>query len=404
MKFKGAKIHRYLRKIFNPFTDTVLLIVATIIAYISLLFFLKYLWYLFTSTPVGEAYAEYFSYDYQITNDVLSANLINLATMLTIVSFMISFLIGSVCKFFFIVRYFYSNRSLLLRIVFFGLPLAYISAACMRYLFDFGHMSTAFTIAVVPTLCVFAGAFRIAEEYVPELVDVIFFFRGRRRKISNILEEKEIRCSADELIQKKDTKQSGADWQITLKDIWESFAAYIIITLIIIVVAGTLLIIPKIQNFNKSEVPAKAEAPGDKPPVAQLGAPGLSDAVPGSAKEWYDKALALNCNDCQKAVEYLNEAIHLNPDYVSAYRKRASIYVEMKQYGLAIDDYYEVIRLEPKDASAYHMRGYAYFYQGNLTLGCDDARKACRSGNCKLLKIIKYCHPTGGAFDKAFDN
>ena len=395
MKFKGAKIHKYLRKIFNPFTDAVLLIVSTIIAYISLLYFLKYCWYFFTSTPIGQLYAEYFSYDYQITNDVLSANLIYLATKLTIASFIISLIIACVCQFFLINRYFYSNRGLLGRIVFFGMPLAFVVAAFMRYVFGFGHMSTAFTIAVVPTLCVFAGAFKIAEVYVPELVDVILFFKEQLRKISNILKEEEIRSSADELLQKKDTKQIGADWQITLKDIWESFAAYIIITLIIMVVAGTLLIIPKIQNFNKSEVPVKTEAPGNKPPDAQLGAPALSDAVPGSAKEWYDKALALNSNDCKKAIEYLNEAIRLNPDYVSAYRKRASIYIEMEQYGYAIDDCYEIIRLEPKDASAYHMRGYAYYYQGYLYPGCDDARKACRLGNCKLLKIIGYCHPTG---------
>ena len=400
MKNKEAKIHKYLRKIFNPFTDTVLLIVSTIIAYLSFLLFLKYLWYLFASTPVGQLHAEYFSYSHQITNDVLSTNfIINLAIEFTVVSFIISLITAAVCQFFLINRYFYSNRGLLGRIVFFGLPLSYVVAAFMRYVFDFGHMSTDFTIAAIPTLCVFAGAFRLVEAYVPELVDVLFFFRGQLRKISNMLKEEEIRCSADELMQKKDTKQNGADWQITLQDIWESFAAYIIITLIIIVVAGTLLVISETQNFNKSEVPAKTEESSYEPPVIQHVAPVLSDAVPGSAKEWYDKALALNCNDCQKAIEYLNEAIRLNPDYVRAYRKRASIYVEMERYGLAIDDCYEVIRLEPEDASAYHMRGYAYFYQGNLTLACDDARKACRLGNCKLLKIVKYCHPTGEAVD-----
>ena len=398
MNFKSEKILKYLWKIFNSFTVTALLIVFTAVAYIVLLYLLKYLWVLFTSAPVGQAYAGYFSYSYRITNDLLSTNFINLAIEFTVTSFIISFIIGSICQFFLIIRYFYSCRGLFGRIVFFGLPLAYIVAVYMRYVRGFGHMDTAFTIAVVPTLCVFAGAFRIVEAYVPELVDVLFFFRGLHRKISNILKEEEIRSSADELLQKKDTKQIGADWQITLKDIWESFAAYIIIILIIIVVASTLLIIPKIQNFNKSQVPAKAEVPRDEPPVIQPGASGLSDAVPGSAKEWYGKALALNCNNCKKAIEYLNEAIRLNPDYLSAYRKRASIYVEMEQYGLAIDDYYEVLRLEPKDASAYHMRGYAYYYQGNLTLGCDDARKACRLGNCKLLKIIKYCHPTGEGF------
>ena len=187
MKFNWAKIHKYLRKIFNPFTDAVLLIVCTIIAYIFLLYFFKYCWYFFTSTPIGQLHAEYFSYDYQITNDILSANLINLATKLTIASFIISFIIACVCQFFLINRHFYSNRGLLGRIVFFGLPLACVVAAFIRYTFGFGQMSTAFTIAVVPTLCVFAGAFRIVEAYVPELVDVIIFLRGLYRRISNIL-------------------------------------------------------------------------------------------------------------------------------------------------------------------------------------------------------------------------
>jgi hypothetical protein len=43
----------------------------------------------------------------------------------------------------------------------------------MLYTGDFGQMDTAFTVAAVPTLCVFTGCFKLAEEFVPELVDVI---------------------------------------------------------------------------------------------------------------------------------------------------------------------------------------------------------------------------------------
>jgi Type II secretion system protein B len=131
----------------------------------------------------------------------------------------------------------------------------------MRYVNDFGHMDTALTIAVVPTLCVFTGGFRIAKEYVPELVDVIFIFSGQQRKIRSELKEEEVQRRADDLIQKEDTKQSGTDWQINLQDIWESYAAYIIVILIVIVVAGILLIISQTPNFNKREEPVSIEAP-----------------------------------------------------------------------------------------------------------------------------------------------
>jgi len=131
----------------------------------------------------------------------------------------------------------------------------------MRYIYDFGHMDTAFTIAVVPTLCVFAGGFRIAKEYVPELVDIIFIFSGQPRKTRSKLKEEEIQRRADELIQKEDTKQSGTDWQIKLQDIWESYAAYFIVILIIILVAGIMLTISQTPNFNKREKPVPIETP-----------------------------------------------------------------------------------------------------------------------------------------------
>jgi hypothetical protein len=137
----------------------------------------------------------------------------------------------------------------------------------MRYVYDFGHMDTAFTIAVVPTLCVFAGGFRIAKEYVPELVDIIFIFSGQQRKTRSKLKEEEVQRRADELIQKEDTKQSGTDWQIKLQDIWESYAAYIIVILIIIVVAGILFTISQTPNFNKREEPVPIEAPKIEAPA-----------------------------------------------------------------------------------------------------------------------------------------
>jgi len=213
------------------------------------------------STDVGQAYAEHFSYSYRITNDVLNTNFINLAIKFTVTSFIISLIIGSICQIFLIIRYFYSNRRLFGRILFFGLPLVYIVAVYMRYIYDFGHMDTAFTIAVVPTLCVFAGGFRIAKEYVPESVDIIFIFSGQQRKTESKLKEEEVQHRADELIQKEDTKQSGTDWQIKLQDIWESYVAYIIVILIIIVGAGIMLTISQTPYFNKREEPIPIEAP-----------------------------------------------------------------------------------------------------------------------------------------------
>jgi len=267
MKFKSEKVLKYLQKIFNSFTVTALLIIFTVVAYILLLYFLKYLWVLFTSAPVGQAYAGYFSYSYRITNDLLSTNFINLSIRLTVTSFIISLIIASICQFFLINRYLYSNRGLFVRIVFWGLPLAYIVAVYIRYVYGFGHMDTALTIAVVPTLCVFSGGFRIAKEYVPELADIIFIFSKEQRKTGPKLKEEEVKLRADELIQKEDTKQNGTDGQIKLQYIWESYAAHIIVILIIIVAAGIMLTVSQIPNFNKWEKPVPIEAPKVEAPA-----------------------------------------------------------------------------------------------------------------------------------------
>jgi hypothetical protein len=47
----------------------------------------------------------------------------------------------------------------------------------------------------------------------------------------------------------------------------------------------------------------------------------------------------------------------------------------------------DAIRLMPDYTNAYINRGINYLSQGNNTLGCSDAQKACALGNCKLLEM-----------------
>ena len=94
----------------------------------------------------------------------------------------------------------------------------------------------------------------------------------------------------------------------------------------------------------------------------------------GPEEQWYNKALLLidskNRSDFGNAIEYLNQAIILNPDYVNAYRLRGELYARLERYALAIDDYDEIIRLKPNDGTAYNMRGEAYISSGNKEMGC----------------------------------
>jgi len=157
-----------------------------------------------------------------------------------------------------------------------------------------------------------------------------------------------------------------------------------------------------------------------------------SPAMSETAEDWFKKAVALwdgeKYTAPQKAIEYLNNAIKLQPDYVDAYYSRGFAYDDLGQYQIAIDDFNEAIRLNPDDAmaysnrgkayaklghnqlaikdfneairlqpdyvNAYNNRGFAYLLQGNKNLGCRDAQIACELGLCTVLKWAKrkgYC-------------
>ena len=167
------KISGYLQNLFRLVNKIAFLISFTIVFYIIILYYVKYWWYLFKSTDVGQAYAEKLYYNYQITNDVLNRNIYDLSINLTITSFVICFLASSVCQIFFISRYLYSGRGIFSRIIFFGLPLTYIVAIYIMPVNKFNNMDSAFIVAVIPTLCVFMGCFRLSEKLLPELDDLI---------------------------------------------------------------------------------------------------------------------------------------------------------------------------------------------------------------------------------------
>lgn len=147
------------------------------------------------------------------------------------------------------------------------------------------------------------------------------------------------------------------------------------------------------------------------------------------ALDWFNKAVALDYTDPQKSIEYLNNAIKLQPKFGTAYFLRGNTYAKLNQHQRAIEDFNKAILLKPKDADIYQSRGveytmllryqpaiedfnkaislkpdradvykcrgYVYFSQGNKERGCADAKKACDLGNCVLSELAKnkrYCH------------
>jgi tetratricopeptide (TPR) repeat protein len=96
----------------------------------------------------------------------------------------------------------------------------------------------------------------------------------------------------------------------------------------------------------------------------------------------------------QLAIDDDSKAITLKPDYADAYYTRGNAYVKLGQYQLAIEDYNKAISLKEDFTNAYANRAAIYLNQGNKELVCYDAQKACALGNCKILETAKvkgYC-------------
>jgi len=101
-----------------------------------------------------------------------------------------------------------------------------------------------------------------------------------------------------------------------------------------------------------------------------------------TAEEWFKKAQALSVDgkltDPQKAIEYLNNAILLEPNYVAAYLGRGLAYSDLGQYQRAIVDYDEAIRLTPDDPKAYFARALANDDLGQYQRAIEDYSVAIR--------------------------
>jgi tetratricopeptide (TPR) repeat protein len=102
-----------------------------------------------------------------------------------------------------------------------------------------------------------------------------------------------------------------------------------------------------------------------------------------TAVAWVDKALALDkkdgkISDSKKAIEYLNEAIRLQPDYARAYAFRGVVYGDTGQHHLTTKDLDEAIHLKPDYATAYGIRGLNYFRLGKYPQAIKDYDEAIR--------------------------
>jgi cytochrome c-type biogenesis protein CcmH/NrfG len=119
----------------------------------------------------------------------------------------------------------------------------------------------------------------------------------------------------------------------------------------------------------------------------------LNEAIrlnPNLTEAYYNRGLVYwNLNQYQRAIEDCNEAIRLNPNLPLTYYFRGSIYRKLGQYQRAIEDFNEAIRIKPDYADAYNNRGVVYLMMKDAPRGCKDAQKACSMGICRAYELAR---------------
>ena len=101
-----------------------------------------------------------------------------------------------------------------------------------------------------------------------------------------------------------------------------------------------------------------------------------------TAVDWIYRASSLwdgdKYIDPKKAIEYLTNAIKLQPDYIGAYNARGNTYAKLGHQQRAIEDYSKAVSLKPDHAGTYYNRAVAYYNLGQHPLAIADFDRVIR--------------------------
>ena len=126
-----------------------------------------------------------------------------------------------------------------------------------------------------------------------------------------------------------------------------------------------------------------------------------------TAVELYNKAVALRKDgqhiDLNQVLDYLNQTIRLDPNFVWAYAHRGFTYYELGQSQRAIEDYSHAIRLDPNFVLAYSGRGFTYFGLGQNQRAIEDYSKTIHldPNNAHAYFIRGLAYEQLGQFQRA---
>ena len=114
-------------------------------------------------------------------------------------------------------------------------------------------------------------------------------------------------------------------------------------------------------------------------------------------------ALFTKIGEGERAISDCDEAIRLNPDFVSAYNNRGAAYVVLGAEERAVQDYDRALRLDPNNAAAHHGRCYSLAVIGRAAealVSCDRSLQL-QPNDANALDSHGYAHLRLGLWAQA---
>lgn len=164
---------RYVRKFLSITIEAVFLLFGVYLVCLGLLYLSYMMWELYQQTPMGREFVNLFDHKTHVINKLMGLDFWHFAWEITITSFMVCVTVSAAAWLSHIGRILYLPLSAPAKLFFWGLPL---SAAVAFYLYTvtgFSNSAILFTVAAVPTLCLFMSCFQYTERLLPECSDIV---------------------------------------------------------------------------------------------------------------------------------------------------------------------------------------------------------------------------------------
>jgi hypothetical protein len=169
----------YFRNVKEITVCAILLLIGTAVLNLMVLYFYNILWHIYRMTYLGRKFVVDHPQFTQLVSIHLSNDIIDIAVETTFSAFTICIFICAICRVFHITRYLFDPQNVIIKLLFWGLPLTAVVSMYINDIFELEHWSYTIPVTIVPTLCVFTFCFKFTEDLLPEIGDVLlkmFFY------------------------------------------------------------------------------------------------------------------------------------------------------------------------------------------------------------------------------------